>query len=198
MDHLPQIDKVIESLTKLPSVGKKSAERIAYSLLDMDEEDVSILLNDIQELKSSISYCPICGAYKEKDNCEYCSDDAREKDVILVVSNPKDIFSFEKSEEYHGLFHVLNGVIQPSKGIGPDQLNIETLISRIKTNNIKEIIIATNPTLDGETTALYLSKILEPLNVTVTRLAYGLQMGGNLDYVDAITLSKAIEGRRKI
>lgn len=198
MDHLPQIDKVIESLTKLPSVGKKSAERIAYSLLDMDEEDVSILLNDIQELKSSISYCPICGAYKEKDNCEYCSDDSREKDVILVVSNPKDIFSFEKSEEYHGLFHVLNGVIQPSKGIGPDQLNIETLISRIKTNNIKEIIIATNPTLDGETTALYLSKILEPLNVTVTRLAYGLQMGGNLDYVDAITLSKAIEGRRKI
>lgn len=198
MDHLPQIEKVIESLSKLPSVGKKSAERIAYSLLDMDENDVSTLVNDIQELKSSISYCPICGAYKENENCEYCNDETRNREIILVVSHPKDVFSFEKSEEYHGLFHVLNGVIQPSKGIGPDQLNIETLISRIKNDNIKEVIIATNPTLDGETTALYLSKILEPYNIIVSRLAYGLQMGGNLDYVDAITLSKAIEGRRKI
>ena len=138
MDHLPQIEKVIESLSKLPSVGKKSAERIAYSLLDMDENDVSTLLNDIQELKSSISYCPICGAYKENENCEYCNDETRNREIILVVSHPKDVFSFEKSEEYHGLFHVLNGVIQPSKGIGPDQLNIETLISRIKNDNIKE------------------------------------------------------------
>ncbi|MGM9874217.1 MAG: recombination mediator RecR [Bacilli bacterium] len=198
MDHLPQIDKVIESLSKLPSVGKKSAERIAYSLLDMDEEEVKTLINDIEILKSSISYCPICGAYKEEENCEYCSNDSRDRSVILVVSNPKDIFSFEKSEEYHGLYHVLNGVIQTSKGIGPDQLNIASLVSRIEKENIKEVIIATNPTLDGETTALYISKILEPLNVEVTRLAYGLQMGGNLDYVDAITLSKAIEGRRKI
>lgn len=198
MEKLKALIRLEESLAKLPSVGKRSAERMAYAMLDMDEEDLTEFSNAVKELKSKIHTCPICGCLTENEVCEICSDDSRDKSVLMVVSYPKDLLAFENAEGYHGIYHVLGGVISISKGKGIEDLNIQGLIDRVKTGDIKEVIIATNPTIEGETTAVYLSKILEPFVTNITRLAYGLQMGGNLDYTDALTLSKAIEGRRKL
>ena len=198
MDKLKSLIRLEESLAKLPSIGKKSAERMAYALLDMDDGDLLEFSNAIKELKESIHRCPICGNLTEDEFCEICSDDNRDKSIILVASYPKDVIAIENSGGYNGLYHVLHGVISPNKGIGLDELNYRSLIARIEEGGIKEVIFATNPTIEGETTALYLAKKLEPYNLTLTRLAYGLQMGGNLDYTDSITLGRALEGRRKI
>lgn len=198
MEKLKSLIRLEESLAKLPSVGKRSAERMAYAMLDMDEEDLVEFSNAVKELKSKIHTCPICGCLTEDEVCEICSDKSRDKSVLMVVSYPKDLLAFENAEGYHGVYHVLGGVISISKGKGIEDLNIQGLIDRVKGGEVKEIIIATNPTIEGETTAVYLSKILEPYVENITRLAYGLQMGGNLDYTDALTLSKAIEGRRKL
>ena len=198
MEKLKALVRLQESLAKLPSVGKRSAERMAFAMLEMDEEDLNEFSEAIKELKEKIHLCPICGNITEEEKCDVCSDESRDQSTILVVSSPKDVLAFEKGEEYRGLYHVLGGTISLSKGKGIDDLNIDSLLSRVDQGNVKEVIIATNPTVDGETTALYLAKLLEIKNVTVTRLAYGLPMGGNLDYADALTLAKAIEGRRKI
>ena len=198
MEKLKALVRLQESLAKLPSVGKRSAERMAFAMLEMDEEDLNEFSEAIKELKEKIHLCPICGNITEEEKCDVCSDESRDQSTILVVSSPKDVLAFEKGEEYRGLYHVLGGTISLSKGKGIDDLNIDSLLSRVDQGNVKEVIIATNPTVDGETTALYLAKLLENKNVTVTRLAYGLPMGGNLDYADALTLAKAIEGRRKI
>lgn len=198
MDNLKSLTRLQESLAKLPSVGKKSAERMAFAMLEMDEEDLNEFSEAIKDLKNKIHFCPICGNITEDDKCYICKDESRDTSTILVVSSPKDVIAFENAEGYHGLYHVLGGTISLSKGKGIEDLNISSLLKRIDENDIKEIIIATNPTVDGETTALYLAKLLESKNVNVTRLAYGLPMGGNLDYADALTLAKAIEGRRKI
>ena len=198
MEKLNALIRLQESLAKLPSVGKKSAERMAYALLEMDDEDLLEFSDAIRELKSKIHTCPICGNITEDDECYICKDNDRDRTTVMVVSSPKDIMAFENAEEYKGLYHVLGGTISLSKGKGIDDLNIPSLIKRVEQGEIKEVIIATNPTVDGETTALYLAKLLENKNVNVTRLAYGLQMGGNLDYVDPLTLSKALEGRHKI
>ncbi len=198
MDKLPALARVEESLNKLPSVGKKSAERMAYALLDMSDEDLLEFSEALKDLKVSIHHCSVCGNLCEGEICDICSDNERDETTLMVVSYPKDIIAFENSEGYHGLYHVLNGVIAPSKGKGIEDLNFTSLVSRIEEGKIKEVILATNPTVDGETTALYLAKMLEKYNIAITRLAYGLQMGGNLDYTDSITLGKALEGRRKI
>ena len=198
MNKLPTLVRLEESLNKLPSIGKKSAERMAYALLDMSEEDLKEFSEAIIAIKEQIHKCPICGNLTEGELCEICQDENRDQTTLMVVSYPKDVIAFENSEGYNGLYHVLNGVIAPSRGKGLDDLNFTSLIQRIEEGKIKEIILATNPTVDGETTALYLAKKLEGYNLNITRLAYGLQMGGNLDYVDAITLGKALEGRRKI
>lgn len=198
MDNLKSLTRLQESLAKLPSVGKKSAERMAFAMLEMDEEDLNEFSEAIKDLKNKIHFCPICGNITEDDKCYICEDESRDTSIILVVSSPKDVIAFENAEGYHGLYHVLGGTISLSKGKGIEDLNISSLLKRIDDNDIKEIIIATNPTVDGETTALYLAKLLESKNINVTRLAYGLPMGGNLDYADALTLAKAIEGRRKI
>ena len=198
MSNLKALVRLQESLAKLPSVGKKSAERMAFAMLDMEEEDLNEFADAIKELKSKIHLCPICGNITEDEKCEICQDDDRDRETILVVSSPKDVIAFENAEGYRGLYHVLGGTISLSKGKGIEDLNIDSLLKRVEQDNIKEVIIATNPTVDGETTALYLAKLLENKNVNVTRLAYGLPMGGNLDYADALTLAKAIEGRRKI
>ena len=153
---------------------------------------------DLRELKEKIHTCPICGNITEEDECEICKDESRDRSTLMVVSSPKDVIAFENAEGYHGLYHVLGGTISISKGKGIEDLNIDSLLERVGEGEIKEIIIATNPTIDGETTALYLAKLLENKGVNITRLAYGLPMGGNLDYADALTLAKAIEGRRKI
>ena len=198
MEKLNALIRLQESLAKLPSVGKKSAERMAYALLEMDDEDLLEFSDAIRELKSKIHTCPICGNITEDDECYICKDNDRDRTTVMVVSSPKDIMAFENAEEYKGLYHVLGGTISLSKGKGIDDLNIPSLIKRVEQGEIKEVIIATNPTVDGETTALYLAKLLENKDVNVTRLAYGLPMGGNLDYADSLTLAKAVEGRRKI
>ena len=198
MDKLKALVRLQESLAKLPSVGKKSAERMAFAMLEMGDDDLNEFSEAIKDLKNKIHFCPICGNITEDDKCYICKDENRDQTTLMVVSSPKDIIAFENAEGYQGLYHVLGGTISISKGKGIEDLNIDSLIERVDKGVIKEIIIATNPTVDGETTALYLAKLLENKNVNVTRLAYGLPMGGNLDYADALTLAKAIEGRRKI
>lgn len=198
MNSLKALVRLQESLSKLPSVGKKSAERMAFAMLEMEEEDLNEFADAIKELKAKIHLCPICGNITEDETCEICQDQDRDRETILVVSSPKDVIAFENAEGYRGLYHVLGGTISLSKGKGIEDLNIDSLLKRVEKEKIKEVIIATNPTVDGETTALYLAKLLENKGTNVTRLAYGLPMGGNLDYADALTLAKAIEGRRKI
>lgn len=198
MNKLKALERLEESLNKLPSVGKKSAERLAFAMLEMEEEDLNEFASAVKDLKSSIHVCPICGNLTENDICSICDDESRDKTTIMVVSTPKDIIALEKSEGYRGLYHVLGGTISLSKGKGVEDLKIKELMERLENGNVKEVILATNPTVDGETTALYLAKIFEPLNINITRIAYGLPMGGNLDYTDSLTISKAIEGRRKL
>lgn len=198
MEKLKALERLEESLNKLPSVGKRSAERLAFAMLDMEEDDLQEFSEAISNLKKSIHFCPICGNLTEQEICPICQDESRDRSTIMVVSTPKDILALEKAEDYNGLYHVLGGTISLSKGKGVSDLKIPELMSRLESGQVKEVILATNPTVDGETTALYLAKLIDPLNITVTRIAYGLPMGGNLDYTDSLTISKAIEGRRKI
>ena len=198
MNKLKSLERLENSLSKLPSVGKKSAERMAYALLNMSSEELDEFSDAIKDLKTNIKFCPICGTLTESDVCEICSNQDRDHSTIMVVSYPKDVISLENSEGFTGVYHVLNGEISISKGIGADDLRFNELIQRIENNEIKEIILATNPTIEGETTALYLAKLFSKYNIPTTRLAYGLQMGGNLDYTDQLTLLKALQGRRKV
>ena len=197
MKPLKPINRLAESLAKLPSVGKKSAERMAYALLDKDEEELQEFSDALLSLKKEIKRCPKCGLLIDSDNCPICDDPSRDTSKILVVSYYKDALAIENSEGYNGLYHILNGEISLNKGITVDNLNLNSLVERVD-DSVNEVIIATNPTIDGETTALYISKILHGCKANITRLAYGLPMGGNLDYTDQITLQKALEGRHKI
>ena len=198
MEKLKALIRLEESLAKLPSVGRRSAERMAYAMLNMEEDDLAEFSDAIINLKKSIHVCPICGFLTEEENCVICNDKDRDQNVLMIVSYPKDVIAFENAESYHGQYHVLNGVISLSKGGTVEDLNINSLMERIEKSHFKEVIIATNPTIEGETTALYIGKLIGDKVPTVTRLAYGLQMGGNLDYTDSLTLSKAVEGRRKL
>ena len=198
MKDLKSLERLEESFNKLPSIGKRSAERLAYSILDMSNDDVDEFCNALKGVKNKIHVCPVCGAYTEDELCDICADSSRDKSVLLVVSYPKDVISFEAMNTYRGLYHVLGGIISVQNGKSIDELNIPGLIERVKDSQVKEIIIATNPTIEGETTAIYLSKVLKDYVPNITSLAYGLQMGGTLDYTDSLTLAKAIEGRRKI
>lgn len=198
MDKLKPLSRLEDSLAKLPSVGRKSAERMAFAMLEMNDEDLKEFVEAISSLKRDIHFCPECGMLTSEERCEICSNPNRDNSILMVVSYPKDVLSLEKSNGYNGLYHVLNGELNLAKGKDVSSLNITTLIERVAKGNIKEVIMATNPTVDGETTALYITKLLEPYTVNVTRLAYGLQMGGNIDYTDQLTLLKALEGRRKL
>ena len=198
MEKLRSLENLIENLYKLPGVGKKSAERMAYSLLDFSDEDLEDIAKAISELKKNIHFCPVCGMITDIDGCYICDDKNRDESTLMVISYPKDVMSIEKSDSYHGQYHVLNGELSLSKGMNVDSLNINSLLKRLDDGKFEEVILATNPTVDGETTSMYLAKLLEKYNIKVTRLAYGLQIGGNLDYVDPLTLSKALEGRHKI
>lgn len=190
------LQDIISEFEKLPGVGNKTATRYAFTLLEKPDEELENLTKKIVNLKE-IKKCKICGFLSETDECSFCKDKARDKSTILVVAYPQDVVAIEKTESYKGLYHVLNGLISSTKGIYPEDLNIEALLNRI--NNItKEIIIATSPTLDGEMTALYLDKILKEKGTNVTRIAHGLPMGSNLDYADDLTLIKALDNRRKI
>ena len=198
MEKLKSLENLIENLYKLPGVGKKSAERMAYSLLEFSSDDLKSIAKAISELKDNIHFCPICGMISDIDGCYICDDKNRDESTLMVVSYPKDVMSIEKSGSYHGQYHVLNGEISLAKGMTLDRLNIDSLLRRLDDHHFDEVILATNPTMDGETTSMYLAKLLQKYNLKVTRLAYGLQIGGNLDYVDPLTLSKALEGRHKI
>lgn len=198
MEKLKSVEKLTDAFSKLPGVGHKSAEKMAYSVLDMSDEDVELFSSALKDAKRKVHRCPECGILTENDICEICSDKGRHKDRIIVVSYPKDVLGFEKLATYDGVYHVLGGTLSAVNGVGVDDLAISSLLERIKRDNVKEIILATNPTIDGETTALYIAKLLESTDVEVSRLAYGLPMGGHLEYADSLTLSKALEGRKKI
>lgn len=175
----------------------KSAERYAFDMLNYSEEDIDLFIQSLHDLKTNIKRCHICGNLSDGDTCEICKDKTRDQSMVCVVQSPKDVIAMEKTQEYNGTYHVLNGVISTSKGIMPEDINIATLMDRIN-ENVQEVIIATNPTVEGETTALYIAKRLESKNCNVTRIAHGLPMGGHLDYADELTLIKALEGRKKI
>ena len=194
MKELLSIVNLTEAFKSLPSIGEKTAERMAYSILDMDDRKVDFLVNAIKEAKEKIHTCENCGALIDTSTCPYCSKE-RSHDICIVVSYPKDILTFEKMNSYEGIYHVLNGEISSSKGKTIKDLTIDQLTYRIKKENIKELIIATNPTLEGETTALYIGKIYEDYPIKVSRLAHGIPMGSNIEYSDNLTLLKAIENR---
>lgn len=198
MKELDSIEKLIDSLSLFPTIGTKSAERMAYALLDMNPEDVDLLIKNIKEVKEKIHQCPHCGVLTEHELCSICSNEERDSHQLLVVANPKDVFSFEKVQKFNGVYHVLNGLINFSKNITPDKLNIETLINRVEQENIAEIIIATPGTAEGEITALYIAKLLEDKNVKVTRLGYGMPMGSNFEYIDSLTIERALKNRTNI
>ena len=199
MEYPLIFQNLIDSLKKLPGVGSKSAERMAYDILNMDEETIKKFADAILAI-NNISRCPICGNLSENNEpCEICKSDERIKNVICVVHGPKDVFAFEKMKEFHGVYHVLNGYISPSKGKGFDDINLASLISRIENETIEEVILATDLTMEGEITAMYISKLLSKYeNLTVSRLAHGLPMGAQLDYADEMTLFKAFSNRKTL
>ena len=195
MAYPKSVLKLIEDFKSLPGVGERTAERYALRILSQQIEDVEQFAEDLKSVKEKVKYCSICGNMTEEDVCEICRDESRDHSTICVVQEPKDIFAFEKTG-YKGMYHVLNGVISPSKGILPDHINVPQLLNRLN-DSIKEVILATSPTMDGETTALYLTKVLKDKGVEVSRLAHGIPMGQNIDYVDELTLMKAFQGRTK-
>ena len=199
MDYPVIFLNLIESFKRLNGVGAKSAERMAYDVLKMKSEDIEAFSKAILDVQN-ISKCPCCGNISENDNlCEICSSEERDQKTICVVCSSKDVFAFEKMKEFHGVYHVLNGYISPSKGIGYDDINLASLISKIEKNNIEEIILATDLTMEGEITAMYITKLLSKYeNLVVTRLAHGLPMGAQLDYADEMTLFKAFSNRKQV
>ena len=198
MDKLKPLTRLEDSLAKLPSVGRKSAERMAFAMLEMSDEDLNEFSEAVKNLKEDIHHCPVCGMLTNEDKCEICSNEARDNSLLMVVSYPKDVIAFEKIGAFDGVYHVLGGALSSVNGITIHDLNITSLFERIKEQKVEEIIVATPPNTEGETTALYLARVLENTGVNVTRIAYGLPLGGHLEYADALTLTKALEGRNKI
>ena len=192
------LKKLAEQFASLPGIGMKTAWRLAFYVLTMSKEDATEFANSILEAHEKIKKCEICQNFTEKPVCDICSDVTRDHTTICVVETPKDVIAFERARGFHGVYHVLHGLISPMDGIGPEQLCIKQLLQRIQDTEVREVIMATNPTIEGEATAMYLSKLLKPLDVTVTRLAYGIPVGGELEYADDMTLSKALENRNEI
>ncbi len=191
------IAKLIEEFSKLPGVGRKTAQRLAFHVLDLSNNEVLELAKAIVNAKKLTKFCTVCGNLSESEKCNICENVKRDKSVICVVEDVKDVAAMERSREYKGVYHVLHGTISPLDGIGPDQINIKGLISRLDTD-INEIILATNPTIEGEATAVYISRLIKPMGIKVTRIAHGIPIGGDIEYADEVTLLKAMEGRREI
>ncbi len=194
----PSLENLIDKLAALPSVGRKSAQRLAFHLLGMSDEAVNSFIESILNARSSVHRCNICCNFTDNDICEICASKERDKSVICVVEDPRDVMAFEKTHEYSGLYHVLHGVISPMNDVSPEDICIKELIARLGSDEIKEVIMATNPTVEGEATAMYISKLIKPLGVEVSRLAYGVPVGADLEYADEFTLIRAIEGRKNI
>ncbi|GAA0233695.1 recombination mediator RecR [Metaclostridioides mangenotii] len=197
-EYTMPINRLIEEFSKLPGVGRKTAQRLAFHVINMDEKDVKELSQAILDAKSDIKYCSICCNIADSDPCSICSNKNRSSNVICVVEDSRDVAAMEKIREFNGQYHVLNGVISPMDGVGPEMLNVKELIQRLGNQDVKEIIMATNPTIEGEATAMYIAKLVKPMGIKTTRIAHGLPVGGDLEYADEVTISKALEGRREI
>ncbi len=199
MDYFaPPLAGLIEEFSKLPGIGRKTAQRLAFYVLNMDANEVDELANAIINAKKNIRYCSICSNLTDTDPCFICSNTKRDQTTICVVEDPRDVIALEKTKEFYGLYHVLHGSISPMEGIGPDDIKIKELLQRLQGLDVAEVILATNPTIEGEATAMYISKLLKPLGIKTTRIAHGIPVGGDLEYADEVTLSKALEGRREI
>ncbi len=192
------ISKLIDSFSQLPGIGPKTAARLAFHVITMEEETVLNFARALVDAKRNITYCSVCGHITDKDPCYICGDSSRDRSVICVVQDSKDVIAMEKMKEYNGLYHVLHGSISPMDGIGPDDINISSLIKRLQDETVEELILATNPNIEGEATAMYISRLVKPSGIKVTKIAHGLPVGGDLEYADEVTLSKALEGRREI
>jgi recombination protein RecR len=197
-DFAEPLARLIDELKRLPGIGQKSAQRIAFHLERAPRQDAQRLAAAIVDAKDKIRLCSVCNNLTENDPCAYCSDPSRDASVVCVVETPYNAIAVEKTREFHGLYHVLHGALSPLQGIGPDQLKLKSLIERLKSGKIRELIVATNPNVEGEATAIYLSKLIKPLGVRVTRIAMGIPVGSELEFADEVTMLKAIEGRREI
>lgn len=197
--HYPEpISKLIDSFMKLPGIGPKTASRLAFFVLTMQEDTVLNFAKALIDAKRNLSYCSVCGHITDVDPCHICQDPQRDRSTICVVQDTKDVIAMEKMRDYHGLYHVLQGAISPMDGIGPEDINVPSLLKRLQNDEVQELILATNPTIEGEATAMYISRLVKPSGIRTTRIAHGLPVGGDLEYADEVTLSKALEGRREL
>ncbi|MDD6815569.1 MAG: recombination mediator RecR [Firmicutes bacterium] len=192
------LEILINELSKLPGIGGKTAQRLAFHILSLDDKEAEQLADSILRAKREMRYCSVCGNLTDTDPCRICSDPARRQDVICVVESPRDVAAMERIREYNGLYHVLHGVISPMEGIGPEDINLKSLIGRLQASDVKELIVATNPNIEGEATAMYIARLIKPAGIKVSRIAHGIPVGGDLEYADEVTLLKSLEGRRQL
>ncbi len=192
------ITKLIEEFASLPGIGGKSAQRIAFHIINMPKDRAYALSNAIKDAVENVHYCSICCNLTDEDPCPVCSNITRNHNIIMVVEDPRDMAAYERTKEFNGVYHILHGAISPMTGIGPSDIKIKELLTRIQNNDVEEIILATNPNVEGEATAMYISRLIKPLGIKVTRIANGVPVGGDLEYVDEVTLSRALEGRREL
>ncbi|SHK41703.1 DNA replication and repair protein RecR [Caminicella sporogenes DSM 14501] len=198
INYVAPVAKLIEEFSKLPGIGRKTAQRLAFYILNSKEEEAVSLAEAIINAKRKTKYCSICLNITDIDPCRICTSHKRDKSMICVVEDPRDVAAMERTREYNGLYHVLHGAISPMEGIGPEDIKIKELLLRLQNDDIKEVILATNPTIEGEATSMYISKLVKPMGIKVTRIAHGIPVGGDLEYADEVTLSKALEGRREL
>ena len=196
--YAPSIEKLIESFEKLPSIGHKTAQRLAFYMLDLSNEEVKEFTDSIINAKKNLKFCSKCFNISDTEPCNICSNPKRDESTICVVEDVRDVLAMERTHEYNGVYHVLHGSISPMNGVGPDDIKIKELLTRLMGGEVKEIILATNPRVEGEATAMYISKLVKPMGIKATRIAHGIPVGGDLEYTDEVTLSKALEGRREI
>lgn len=197
-DYAKPLNRLINEMNRLPGIGGKTAQRLAFHILSMEDKEVFALADAIREAKTVMRYCSVCGNLTEEDPCGICADGSRDQSVICVVENARDVVAMERIREYRGLYHVLHGAISPMDGIGPEDINLKSLITRLQDERVQELILATNPTIEGEATAMYIARLIRPSGIRVTRIAHGVPVGGDLEYADEVTLLKAIEGRREL
>ena len=198
MEYSPSIEKLIESFEKLPSIGHKTAQRLAFYMLDLNMEEIKEFTDSIINAKTNLKFCSKCFNISDTDPCNICSNPKRDESIICVVEEVRDVLAMERTHEFNGVYHVLHGSISPMNGVGPDDIRIKELLARLMDGKVKEIILATNPRVEGEATSMYISKLVKPLGVKVTRIARGIPIGGDLEYTDEVTLAKALEGRNEI
>ena len=198
MVTIASIARLATQLSRLPGIGQKTAQRLAYHILDVPEEQARELANAIVSARETVKSCPVCGTYTDVSPCAICTDPARDAGILCVVCNARDVTAMEKTREFNGKYHVLGGVLSPMDGVGPNDIRINELVERIRQGNVREVILATDPDVEGEATASYIARLLKPMGVSCTRIAHGIPIGGNLEYTDEVTLAKALEGRRSM